>query len=130
MPRTPTTIHVAPSRLAWCCQSLLALLASGLALHYGPGWLAWPALGWLLPLAWWLWQGQAQGKLHLHPLLEGGWRWSWQPVGAEEAVPVKLTCAYLGPWLVALELDGRRLWLWPDSAPRDALRQLRRALIR
>ncbi|WP_140162444.1 hypothetical protein [Billgrantia desiderata] len=130
MPRTPTTIRIAPSRLGWCCQFLLAVLVTGGVLHFGPSWLAVPAVGWLLPLAWWLWRGQVRGVLHMHPEAAGNWRWTWQPEPAAEAVPVRLTCDYLGPWLIALELNGRRAWLWPDSAPGDALRQLRRALAR
>lgn len=130
MPRTPTTIHIVPSRLAWCCQFLLAVLVTGVVLHFGPSWLRVPAVGWLVPLAWWLWRGQVRGVLHMHPEAAGNWRWSWQPEPTVEAVPVRLTCDYLGPWLLALKLDGRRTWLWPDSAPGDALRQLRRALAR
>lgn len=41
-----------------------------------------------------------------------------------------LECDYLGPWLAGLRLGGKRLWLWPDSAPADARRELRRVFHR
>lgn len=129
MPRTPTTIRVVPSRLAWAGQWLLALAVSGALLRYAPGWLAVPALAWLGPLGWWLWRGQARGQLHMLPEPDGGWRWLWQPTLAAEAQPAGLRCRYLGPWLIGLKMDGRKVWLWPDSAPRQELRQLRRALV-
>ncbi|MGR4067879.1 hypothetical protein [Billgrantia sp. C5P2] len=130
MPRTPTTIRIVPSRLAWGCQWLLALAVTGSVLIHVPGWLAMPALAWLLPLGWWLWHGQARGELHMHPEAGGNWRWLWRPLATAEAVPVELRCAYLGPWLIALDIDRRRIWLWPDSASPAALRQLRRILVR
>ncbi|MBA2779495.1 hypothetical protein [Billgrantia kenyensis] len=99
-------------------------------LIHGPGWLAVPAVAWLLLLGGWLWRGQARGELHMLPEPQGGWSWSWRPESADEAVPVRPGCTYLGPWLIALEIDGRTTWLWPDSAPASALRQLRRALVR
>jgi toxin CptA len=128
MPRTPTTIRVVPSRLAWCSQALLALMVTAAVLYHAPDWLMIPALAWLGPLGWWLWHGQVRGELHMLPEPNGGWCWLWQPASVAEAQPARLRCTYLGPWLIALELDGRRTWLWPDSAPHQALRQLRRAL--
>ncbi|MGR2737514.1 hypothetical protein ACUY1T_03580 [Billgrantia sp. Q4P2] len=130
MPKTPITIRVAPSRLAWVCQWLLALVVTGTVLAQAPDWLTLPALAWLLPLGWWLWRGQARGELQMLPEAGGGWRWLWRPAAAAEAVPVKLRCAYLGPWLLALDIERRRTWLWPDSASSAALRELRRALAR
>lgn len=130
MPRTPITIRVAPSRLAWCSQWLLALAVTGVVLRHAPEWLVVPALAWLVPLGWWLWRGQVRGELHMLPEPGGGWRWLWQPGLAAEAQPARLRCTYLGPWLIGLEIGGRRTWLWPDSAPRQGLRQLRRALVR
>jgi len=34
----------------------------------------------------------------------------------------------LGPLLSAIDLSGRRLWLWPDSSDADSLRLLRETL--
>ncbi|MGQ4880177.1 hypothetical protein ACOJCM_16555 [Billgrantia sp. LNSP4103-1] len=130
MPRTQTTIRVVPSKLAWGCQFLLALAVSGVVLSHAPGWLELLALAWLVPLGWWLWHDQERGELHGEPEPGGGWRWSWQPASATEAQPVELRCAYLGPWLVAIDIEGSRIWLWPDSAPRDMLRELRCVLLR
>ncbi|MFQ3788139.1 hypothetical protein [Halomonas sp. A29] len=130
MPRTPITIRVVPSRLAWICQGLLALVVAGTVLVQAPGWLGLLALMWLLPLSWGLWRGQVQGELEMLSEVGGGWRWSWRPAAAAEAFPVELRCAYLGPWLIGLDIDGRRTWLWPDSTSPAALRELRRALAR
>ncbi|MCE8014762.1 hypothetical protein HOP62_01565 [Halomonas sp. MCCC 1A17488] len=130
MPRTPITIRIVPSRLAWGCQWLLALAVTASVLSHAPGWLGLPALGWLLWLGGWLWRGQAHGELQMQPEAGGGWRWLWRPAAAAEAVPVRLRCAYRGPWLIALDIERRRTWLWPDSASCEARRQLRRALAR
>ncbi|QOR39244.1 hypothetical protein HNO52_12515 [Billgrantia diversa] len=130
MPRTPTTIRIVPSRLAWGSQWLLGLAVSGDVVVHAPGWLTLVALAWLLPLGWWLWRGQARGELQMLPKAGGGWHWLWRPAAAVEAAHVELRCAYLGPWLIALEIGHRRAWLWPDSASPAALRQLRRALAR
>lgn len=55
--------------------------------------------------------------------------WVWRESPGSPWRSVRLECDYLGPWLVGLRLDGRRLWLWLDSSDRDALRALRRELI-
>lgn len=55
--------------------------------------------------------------------------WAWRDGPGDPWRSVRLDCNYLGPWLLGLRLDGRRLWLWPDSSDRDALRALRRELI-
>ncbi|MFW3614445.1 hypothetical protein [Billgrantia antri] len=130
MPRTPTTIRVAPSRLAWGCQWLLALAVTGAVLVHAPDWLTLPAVAWLVALGVWLWRGQPRGELLMQPETDGGWRWSWRREAAAEAVSVRLRCVYLGPWLIALDIDQCRTWLWPDSASRESLRQVRRALAR
>ncbi|WP_111414135.1 hypothetical protein [Billgrantia lactosivorans] len=128
MPRTPTTIRVVPSRLAWGCQWLLALAVSASVLVHAPGWLTLPALAWLLPLGWWLWRDQPRGELRMLPQPDGGKQWLWRRAAGSEAAPVRLYCPYLGPWLIALDIDRRRRWLWPDSASPEALRELRRLL--
>lgn len=55
--------------------------------------------------------------------------WAWRDSPGNSWRSVRVDCDYIGPWLLGLRLDGRRLWLWPDSSDRDALRALRRALV-
>lgn len=129
MPATPITIPVAPSRASWCSQFLLATLVVAAVLHAGPGWLVLPALIWLVVLSGWLWWRQPQGELQVQLEADGTQRWLWRPAAAKQAQPFELRCFYLGPWLVGLAVNRRRLWLWPDSVPPGALRQLRRALL-
>ncbi|WP_104201934.1 hypothetical protein [Billgrantia saliphila] len=112
------------------CQTLLALAIVGALLGYASIWLVASGVIWLVALGVWLRRRQPCGELRLVPGPDAGWRWLWRPEGESESQPVTLRCVYMGPWLVGLVLDGRSLWLWPDSAPREALRQLRRALIR
>lgn len=38
----------------------------------------------------------------------------------------QLRCDYLGPWLIGLYVGKQRLWLWPDSAPSESLREVRK----
>jgi len=35
-------------------------------------------------------------------------------------------CDYLGPWLIGLYVGKQRVWLWPDSAPKGRLREVRK----
>ncbi|WP_133484397.1 MULTISPECIES: hypothetical protein [Halomonas] len=70
-----------------------------------------------------------QGELHGTPKATGGAEWSWRDSAAQAWQPVSLRCDYLGPWLIGLRLDGRRLWLWPDSSDVESLRRLRRELL-
>lgn len=128
MLKTSITIPVVPSRLGWWCQWSLALLVVAAVLSFGPSWLALPALAWLAGLGVWLWRAQPRGTLYRVPEA-GGECWLWRPVAAQEPLPLELHCHYLGPWLLALRVNGGRLWLWPDSAPQEAMRQLRRGLL-
>ncbi|MEA2119386.1 hypothetical protein [Halovibrio sp. HP20-59] len=38
----------------------------------------------------------------------------------------QVRCDYLGPWLIGLYVGKQRVWLWPDSAPAESLREVRR----
>lgn len=38
----------------------------------------------------------------------------------------QVRCDYLGPWLIGLYVGKQRIWLWPDSAPPERLREVRR----
>ncbi|APX93394.1 hypothetical protein BWR19_10910 [Halomonas sp. 1513] len=104
---------------------------AGLALAVG-GLLAWVAAPWLVATAllclgvvigqWWL--RQRRWSLR-HAGGEGGWQVSG---AAHDWHGVSLEVIYLGPWLVGVRLDGRPVWLWPDSAEPEARRELRRRL--
>ncbi|BBI62866.1 hypothetical protein [Vreelandella sulfidaeris] len=37
----------------------------------------------------------------------------------------QVRCDYLGPWLIGLYIGKQRVWLWPDSAPSESLREVR-----
>lgn len=141
MPRTPLTIAVGPSRLAWGCQSLLALSVVLVLLRFASPWLAALGVAWLLWLGWHLHRSARVGELLALPGDNDTLAWRWREPGAlpgrqpglcrhEPAWrDVTLRCRYLGPCLLALQFEGRTLWLWPDSAPPDALRRLRRYLL-
>jgi len=59
----------------------------------------------------------------------------WQPLGGQSQ-PVKreptlseqhqVRCDYLGPWLIGLYVGSQRVWLWPDSASPQQLREVRK----
>lgn len=130
MPSLPTTLPIAPSRLALALHGLAVLLLGGVLLWATPFWFALPGgllLAGLLP-GWGRRQGR--GELRLTPLADGRTRWAWREGRERDWQEVRLSCDYLGPWLVGLRLDGRRLWVWPDSSDAASRRALRRALVR
>ncbi|WP_416140525.1 hypothetical protein ACM26W_09165 [Halomonas sp. HK25] len=59
----------------------------------------------------------------------GGLRWEWRDGAAAPWRPVSLHCDYLGPRLIGLRVNGRRLWIWPDSSDAASLWRLRRLLV-
>ncbi|TLF47867.1 hypothetical protein FEI13_14020 [Halomonas urmiana] len=69
------------------------------------------------------------GQLRFTPTAAGETATAWRDHVNEAWRPVSLRCDYLGPWLIGLRVEGRRLWLWPDSSDGDALRRLRRELL-
>lgn len=82
----------------------------------------------------WLWRERAnapRGTLDISIMqagIQGRFRLPHDPA-THESMPatwVPLRCDYLGPWLIGLRLGNRRLWLWPDSAPVEARRRVRR----
>ncbi|GAB2716613.1 hypothetical protein [Halomonas garicola] len=82
----------------------------------------------------WLWQArrrEPRGTLEVS-VDETSVQGRFLPVPSTALPPVwaPLECDYLGPWLAGLRLGGKRLWLWPDSAPADARRRLRRVFHR
>ncbi len=142
MQRTPLTIAVVPSRLAWGCQVLLALGVVLVLLRFASPWLVALGVMWLLWLGWHLYRNPRVGELVLLPGDGDTLAWRWREPGSslepgpalehrgeQEWRDVTLRCRYLGAYLLALQFEGRTLWLWPDSAPPDALRRLRRYLL-
>jgi toxin CptA len=129
MPRMPTTLSIVPSRLAVVLHLALAAAVLGVILVYAPTWLALAGLVALGGALWCSLAGLPRGLLRAAPLETGGLAWSWRPAGTSDWRRVAVRCDYLGPWLIGLRLEGRRLWLWPDSAEPDALRALRRLLV-
>ncbi|MEQ5802332.1 protein YgfX [Halomonas sp. H10-9-1] len=130
MPRVPTACRIGRSRLALLAHLLPAAAAAGLLVLVLPpwGWLA-ATLG-LGALVIGCTLDQPQGELSAELLPGGALEWRWRAAGGATLQPVSLHCDYLGPWLIGLRLNGRRLWLWADSCPAAAHRELRRYLIR
>ncbi|WP_372611419.1 hypothetical protein [Halomonas sp.] len=73
--------------------------------------------------------GRPRGDLWVIHRATGEGDWAWRDDAESPWRSVNLECDYLGPWLVGLRLDGRRLWLWPDSSDKASLRALRRELL-
>ena len=91
----------------------IALVATGLVVT---GLCRWR---WRQPGSRTLWVVASAGGIQSH------WVYGSGDVGHTQV----LRCDYLGPRLLRLNVGGERLWLWPDSAPHDAQRQLRRLLL-
>ncbi|WP_205527545.1 hypothetical protein [Halomonas sp. JS92-SW72] len=72
---------------------------------------------------------RVRGELRALMTADGGLRWEWRQNGEAPWHPASLECDYLGPWLIGLRLNGRRLWLWPDSSDAASLWRLRRLLV-
>lgn len=129
MPRPPTTIAIATSRLSLAAHGLSAATVAGLVAAVAPPWaggLAAVVLGWVLVT---LARQRLRGELRGTPKAAGDVEWSWRDNAAQAWQPVTLRCDYLGPWLIGLRVEGRRLWLWPDSSDAESLRRLRRELL-
>lgn len=127
MPSPSIKIAIAPSRLALGCHALLGQALAALVLAVAG---AWPALltlllAWLVGGAWRTPGGQLKLEYHQRRPL-----WHWREAPSAGWRSVALECDYLGPWLIGLTLDGRRLWVWPDSSDAASRRLLRRALVR
>ena len=134
MPKAPTALGIVPSRLSLLLHALLAAAVVGLAFLHAPVWLA--ALIAIVMPGVFLDAARRRPRGDLRALAPGdggpapgGLRWEWRQAGEAPWRPVSLECDYLGPWLIGLRLDGRRLWLWPDSSDADSLWRLRRLLV-
>ncbi|RTR06510.1 hypothetical protein [Halomonas nitroreducens] len=129
MPRPPTTITIAPSRLALLVHGLLALGVVALLADQAPRWMAVSAALVMGAVLWDVARRRLAGTLRVTPRPSAAPDWAWRPRGATDWQSVRLDCDYLGPWLVGLRLDGRRLWVWPDSSDAASRRVLRRWLV-
>ncbi|GAA3901619.1 hypothetical protein GCM10022228_10530 [Halomonas cibimaris] len=132
MQKASITLPIAASNAGCVAHALLAGVA---------GWLFGVSVGLAAAGLWcalsgiWLWRARRQaprGALEVS-VDEAGIMGRFLPEpGSSEAASaglsdawVPLHCDYLGPWLAGLWLGGKRLWLWPDSAPAEARRRLR-----
>jgi toxin CptA len=129
MPKAPTALGIVPSRLSLLLHALLAAAVVGVGLLYAPLWLGVAILLAMLGVLLLTACRRPRGELRALPLPDDGLRWEWRDVPDRPWRAVSLDCDYLGPWLIGLRLDGRRLWLWPDSGDPDALWRLRRVLV-
>lgn len=129
MPKAPIALGIAPSRLSLLLHVVLAAQVAGIALLMAPLWLGASLFAVMLAVTLYALRGRPRGTLRALPLADDSLRWEWQDAGDAAWRPVVLRCDYLGPWLIGLRLDGRRLWLWPDSSSAASLWQLRRLLV-
>ena len=129
MPRPPITITIATSRVAFAAHALLAIAVAGLVSVAALPWAGIAAAclmaGAMVAVA----RRRRTGQLRLATAGSGETSAAWRDHPDEAWRPVALRCDYLGPWLIGLRVEGRRLWLWPDSADGEALRRLRRELL-
>ncbi|MEQ6918122.1 protein YgfX [Halomonas aquatica] len=129
MPRPPTTIAIATSRLSLAAQGLVAAAAAGLVVGVASPWTGAFAVLLLALVMVTVARRRLNGQLLITPKAAGRASWAWRDHGAQPWRPVSLSCDYLGPWLIGLRVDGRRLWLWPDSSDPESLRRLRQELL-
>lgn len=132
MRKTPPALRIVPSRLSLAVHAALAAAVVGLAWWFAPaavaGFASLALAGVLISVAIGRPRGELWRELSGAPRAAAGLSWRWRDAGGAWR-NVSLDCDYLGPWLIGLRLDGRRVWLWPDSADASALRELRRWLI-
>lgn len=134
MPRAPIALTIGPSRWELAAHALLAVAVVGLVGWFAPAGAAIPVtlilVGLVLGMTIRVVRRRPRGELAGMPRASGDLGWRWRGLdGAARWREVTLDCDYLGPWLIGLRLDGRRLWLWPDSADAEGLRELRRLLV-
>ncbi|WP_136246901.1 hypothetical protein [Halomonas borealis] len=128
MPRAPITITIVTSRLALLAQGLAALGVVVVLARHAPGWATLLAAGLLVAVVADAARRRPQGVLRCEPREGAAPLATWRGEVGMAWQDMPLRCDYLGPWLIGLRLAERRLWLWPDSADPEALRQLRKVL--
>ncbi|WP_244264788.1 hypothetical protein [Vreelandella boliviensis] len=134
MLKPPIILPIVPSKywLLAQCGLLVGLVVLSYWVGGKPAAVAMVVLGGVLG-----WRGylrQPKGVLSLTstaPSVQG--RWLREPQPAESTLTQsedqgdvdQVRCDYLGPWLIGLYVEKQRVWLWPDSAPRKNLREVR-----
>ncbi|WP_298845926.1 protein YgfX [uncultured Salinicola sp.] len=127
MQRPPTTVVVRRSRLSLACQALLALALAGYAGWWVDGRAAVPIVLVALTVTGWRYRSTPR-QYHLR-CVQSGERSVWESSADARAwQPETCRLVRLGPLLSAIDLSGRRLWLWPDSSDAHSLRHLRETL--
>ncbi|MGY4878342.1 hypothetical protein ACLUEY_10710 [Vreelandella aquamarina] len=131
MLKPPITLSIVPSKWQFWCH--FCLYISGLFLvvwqfAWRPEWMLM-----LVPALIFSWQSIRRYQTvfcprtvtlwveHTPDALQGRWLQS----NGELSYPYALRCTYLGPNLIGLNVGGQKIWLWPDSAPDSAQRELR-----
>ena len=79
------------------------------------------------------WHGIRRYQTVFHPTTATLWveytssalKGRWLQSNGELSFPYTIRCTYLGPNLIGLNVGGQTVWLWPDSAPYSAQRELR-----
>ncbi len=136
MLKPPIILPIVPSKYWLLSQS--GLWAGIVVISYwvggGPLAMAMVVLG--AALGWHGYLRQPRGMLSLTttiPEVQG--RWLRKASSAERVLAQQseelgdekqVRCDYLGPWLIGLYVGKQRVWLWPDSAPQQRLREVRR----
>lgn len=137
MLKPPIILPIAPSRqwqLIQCCL-FIGIAALGYWVGGKPAAVAMMMLGGVL--GWRAHLRQPKGVLSLTStalLFRGRWLLSGDQRPAQGALMLndaliaeyQVRCDYLGPWLIGLYVGKQRVWLWPDSAPAESLREVRK----
>ncbi|WP_251048447.1 hypothetical protein [Halomonas sp. ISL-56] len=134
MLKPPIILPIVPSKywLLAQCGLLFGIVALSYWVGGKPAAIAMVMLGGVLG-----WRGyirQPKGVLSLAsaaPQVQG--RWLCESQSAEGSLTQgeglgdadQVRCDYLGPWLIGLYVGKQRVWLWPDSATKKSLREVR-----
>ncbi|XKF16450.1 hypothetical protein LL947_04705 [Halomonas sp. BLK-85] len=139
MLKPPITLSIVPSRYQAGCHGCLFVGGLSLAAWQFSGgmamlmtWLVGLILSIILISRWSAFSANPQARssdiLWIEPT-DNALQGRWLQNNGEMSHPHSLLCRYLGPYLICLGVGGRNIWLWPDSAPLQAQRELRRYLI-
>ena len=136
MLKPPIILPIVPSRQWRLTQCCLLIGIAGLSYWVGgkPAGMAVAVVGGAL--VWRGYQRQPTGVLSListASLFYGRWlpceqrpAENGQPLNDLNNKEYQVRCDYLGPWLIGLYVGKQRVWLWPDSAPSEQLREVRK----
>lgn len=134
MLKLPIILLIAPSRY-WLLAQYSLLIGLAMLGHWAAGGLAVLAVMLLVGgLSWRAYMRQPSGLLCLTSTASVIYA-HWQPLGGQsqqvKSMPTlseqhQVRCDYLGPWLIGLYVGSQRVWLWPDSASPEHLREVRK----